>query len=58
MALNNVAMAQDGIGLLAKKTHLNPQHIYNALSSKGNPRLNTLGLLLKGLSFHLLIEPK
>ena len=57
MALRNVAEAQGGIGRLAKKTHLNRQHLYSALSSKGNPRLNTLSTLLKVLGFHLSIEP-
>ena len=57
MALRNVAEAQGGLGLLAKKTHLNRQHLYSALSSRGNPRLDTLGVLLKGLGFHLSIEP-
>ena len=57
MALRNVAQALGGIGELAKKTHLNRQHLYKTLSRKGNPRLETVGLLLKGLGFHLSIEP-
>ncbi|MFT3741808.1 MAG: transcriptional regulator [Gammaproteobacteria bacterium] len=56
LALRNVAEAKGGIGLLAKRTHLNRQNLYHTLSRKGNPRLNTLGSLLKGLGFHLLIE--
>lgn len=56
LALRNVAEAQGGLGNLAKKTHLNRQNLYQMLSKKGNPRLDTLGLLLKGLGFHLLIE--
>ena len=55
MALRNVAEAQGGLGVLAKKTQLNRQHLYNALSSKGNPRLDTVGVLLKGMGFHLSI---
>lgn len=57
MALRNVAEAQGGLGTLAKKSKLSRQHLYSALSSKGNPRLDTLGQLIKGLGFHLLIEP-
>ena len=55
-ALRNVAEAQGGMGMLSKKTKLNRQHLYSTLSHKGNPRLNTLWLLLKGLGFHLSIE--
>lgn len=55
-ALRNVAEARGGIGVLAKKTDLNRQNLYHTLSHKGNPRLNTLGLILKGLGFHLAVE--
>ena len=57
LALKNVADAQGGIARLAKKTHLNRESLYKTLSSKGNPKLSTLGLLLNGLGFHLAIEP-
>lgn len=57
VALRNVAEAKGGIGKLAKKTHLSRQHLYKLLSKSGNPRLDTFGLLLKGLGFHLAIIP-
>jgi probable addiction module antidote protein len=57
IALRNVTEAQGGVGKLAKRAHLNRQNLYRTLSSKGNPRLDTFGLLLKGLGFHLSIEP-
>jgi probable addiction module antidote protein len=57
LALRNVAEAEGGLGKLAKATHLNRQNLYKTLSGKGNPRLNTLGQVLKGLGFHLSIEP-
>ncbi|MBX9704937.1 MAG: putative addiction module antidote protein [Gammaproteobacteria bacterium] len=57
LALRNVAEARGGIGELAKQTHLNRQSLYQTLSSKGNPRLMTLGKVLKALGFHLSIEP-
>ena len=56
-ALRDVAEASGGVGPLAKKTHLNRQNLYNTLSHKGNPRLNTLGVILSGLGFHLSITP-
>lgn len=55
VALRNVAIAQGGITKLAKKTHLNRQNLYNILSKKGNPRLDTFGAILKGLGFKLAI---
>jgi probable addiction module antidote protein len=57
VALRNVAEARGGIAKLAKKTHLNRQSLYKALSKSGNPRLDTFGLILSGLGFHLSIQP-
>lgn len=57
IALKNVAQAQGGIALLAEKTHLNRQNLYRTLSSGGNPRLNTLGVILHALGFRLAIRP-
>src|SRR5437867_3668982 len=56
LALRHVAEAQGGIGKLAKKTHLNRESLYKTLSSKGNPKLQTIGLLLKGLGFEFFIK--
>lgn len=56
VALRNVAAAQGGMTVLSKKTHLNRQNLYNILSRNGNPRLDTFGLILKGLGFKLSIE--
>ena len=56
LALRNVAEARGGIGKLAQKTHLNRQSLYQTLSSRGNPRLDTLGKVLLALGFHLSIE--
>jgi len=56
LALRNVAEAKGGLGKLAKDTKLNRQSLYQTLSSKGNPRLITLGKVLKALGFHLSIE--
>lgn len=56
MALRHVADAQGGIGELARKTQLNRESLYRTLSSKGNPRLQTLGTVLKALGFELSIK--
>ena len=56
LALRNVAEAQGGIGQLAKRTGLNREHLYKALSPKGNPRLSTIGAVLHGLGFRLSLE--
>lgn len=55
IAFRDVAKAQGGIPQLAKKAKLHPKTIYRTLSSKGNPKLSTLGRLLSGLGFHLVI---
>ena len=56
LALRNVAEAQGGIGQLAKRTGLNREHLYTALSREGNPRLRTIGAILHGLGFRLSVE--
>lgn len=56
LALRHVAEAQGGISKLSKKTHLNRESLYKTLSSKGNPKLQTIGLLLKGLGFEFFIK--
>lgn len=56
MALRDVTEAQGGISKLAQKTHLNRQNLYRALSSRGNPKLDTLETILHGLGFKLSIQ--
>lgn len=57
LALRQVAEAQGGIGKLSKKIHLNRESLYKTLSSKGNPKLQTIGMVLKGLGFEFHIKP-
>lgn len=57
IALRNVTQARGGFSELAKKTHLNRQSLYRTLSTKGNPRLDTLSALLHALGFRLSIQP-
>jgi probable addiction module antidote protein len=56
LALRHVADAQGGLGKLSKKTHLNRESLYKTLSNKGNPKLQTIGILLKGLGFEFHIK--
>ncbi len=56
LALRHVADAQGGLAKLAKKTQLNRENLYKMLSSKGNPKLNTLSALLHALGFQLSIQ--
>ncbi len=56
LALRSVTEAQGGVGALAKRTTLNRLSLYKALSSKGNPKLDTLGAILHGLGFKLSVE--
>jgi probable addiction module antidote protein len=56
MALRDVTEAQGGISKLAKRTHLNRQNLYRALSNRGNPKLETIGSILHGLGFKLSIQ--
>lgn len=57
VALRNIAEARGGMSQLAKKTHLNRQNLYHVLSEKGNPTLDTFGLILRGLGYKLSIQP-
>lgn len=56
LALRNVADAQGGLGELAKRTGLNREHLYRALSEEGNPQLNTVDKILRGLGFRFSVE--
>tara|TARA_R110000868_G_scaffold69261_1_gene204196 strand:- start:70062 stop:70379 length:318 start_codon:yes stop_codon:yes gene_type:complete len=56
LAFRDIAKAQGGIAELAKKTNLNRESLYKTLSSKGNPKLETLITLLKGLGFRFSLK--
>jgi probable addiction module antidote protein len=53
-----VVEATRGIGELARETGLNRQHLYRALSGKGNPRWATTDAILSVLGLKLTIEAK
>jgi len=56
LALRTVVEARGGIGALARKTGLNRQHLYRALSGKGNPTWATMDAVLSALGFRFAIE--
>jgi probable addiction module antidote protein len=56
-ALRNVTEAQGGIPELARRVGMNRQSLYKALSSRGNPRLSTIGRVLHGLGYRLTLKP-
>ena len=53
-ALGNVAKAR-GMTNIAKKTNLNRQNLYKALSSKGYPKFETVIKILQALDLKLTI---
>jgi len=57
LALRNVAEAH-GIAKLATEAELNRETLYRTLSTRGNPRLTTIGALLDALGLRLAIEVK
>ena len=57
LALRTVAEVKGGITSLAKKTKLTRQSLYKALSSDGNPRLDTIGAILHSLGYGLSVRP-
>ena len=52
-ALRDVTEAQGGIGELAKRTKLSRQNLYKVFSSKRQPRIETLSILLGGLGLSI-----
>lgn len=57
LSLRTVAEATGGIAKLAKKTNLNRENLYRALSVKGNPRFSTIDAILNALGFGLALKP-
>lgn len=56
-ALRVVADAVGGIGSLAAKTGLNRENLYRTLSSRGNPRLDTLCAVLAAFGLRFAVKP-
>ncbi len=57
MAIKDVAEAQGGMTMLSKKTKLGRTGLYKTLSAAGNPKINTISTILKGLGFKIKLEP-
>lgn len=51
--LKEVVSARGGVTKIAKQAHINRQHIYRMLSSKGNPSFDNIGSLLTVLGLKL-----
>lgn len=46
-----------GISEIAEAAGISRQGLQKALSAKGNPRLDTLGLILGGMGYRLAVKP-
>jgi len=55
--LKEVVKARGGFSAVARKTGLNRTALYRTLSVGGNPRLNTLIVLLPVVGLRLAVEP-
>ena len=55
-ALGRVARANGGLSLLATKSGFNRENLYRMLSSKGNPKIDSIGTVLRSLRMKLSIE--
>lgn len=53
LTLRAIAIANGGLGKLAKKTKLNRQNLYRSLSTNGNPRIKTVKTILNHLGLRL-----
>ncbi|MDX2427887.1 MAG: putative addiction module antidote protein [Xanthomonadales bacterium] len=56
LAIRNVIDALGGMTQMARKTGLNRENLYRVLSEQGNPELNSLEKLLKGVGLRLAVE--
>lgn len=57
VALKDVAEAHGGLSKLAKETELNRENLYRTLSTRGNPRLDSLMSILDVFDLHISIRP-
>ena len=55
-ALYDVVATQGGIGKLAERAKVNPEHLNDILISKQEPRLDNLQNILSGLGFQIRLE--
>lgn len=57
VALKDVAEAHGGMTKLAKEAELNRENLYRTLSTRGNPRLDSLVSILEAFNLHISIQP-
>ncbi len=57
LAIKQVAIAKGGFTELAKKTGLSRESLYKTLSANGNPKFNTLKIILESLGYGFVIKP-
>ena len=57
LALKDVAQARGGMVSLSRRSSLNRENLYRALSLGGNPSFLGLGAILNALGFRLAVKP-
>lgn len=58
LGLRDLAATAGGMAELARKTGLSRESLYRTLSARGNPRLDTLAVLLDALDLRLAVRAK
>lgn len=54
--LKEAIIAKGGVAKISREAHINRQHLYKMLSSKGNPSFDNVGTLLSVLELQLKVE--
>ena len=57
VALRSIAAAVGGMAALAERTGLSRETLYRTLSNKGNPRLDTLAIVLEAFGLRIAVAP-
>lgn len=57
LALRQVAQAQGGLAMIARKAHLTREATYKMLSKSGNPELRSLSAVLKATGLRISVKP-
>jgi probable addiction module antidote protein len=57
VALRTMVDAVGGMAALADKTRLSRETLYRTLSQRGNPRLDTLAIILAAFGLRLTVQP-
>jgi probable addiction module antidote protein len=57
VALRTIVDAAGGMAALAAKTGLSRETLYRTLSKRGNPRLDTLAVILAAFGLRLTVQP-